>query len=267
MDTTSTDSGIGVFKNEPKGYKQYYGEEISLGEDEYGALYLGFTDLVKEGVGTLYFNGDTGNARAPQVAYTWWYLTDNKWEVLTDYILDDGTNGLTQTGIISWSIPSNMSNTSTMMPSSIYWIKMTIEPIPETDSHAHNCRGKVLKYYDSLMNLDGVYTNACTIIRQPKELAESNNVSPLAADSILTLQDSDLNYEFYLPYATFGQVDKESNLDFWARVFNRVRNRGRMVCEQDYEDLLLQGFRNLSLVKTIPRRQGRDYIDIVVIKR
>jgi len=264
---TSPNQIIEVYKNEPKGYDQYFGEKINLGADQYGALYLGFEDLIKDGIGTLYFDGDTGNARAPQVTHTWWYLTNKKWEKLTDHILDDGTNGLTQTGIISWTIPEDISNSSTLMPAYIYWIKMTIEPILEDELHPQQCGMKVLEYYDAVMSLNGVFANACTISRQPEELAESNNVSPLAAGSTLTLQDTELDFEFDLPYNTYGQVKKESTLDFWARAFNRVRNRGRMVCVQDYEDLLLQDFRNLSVVKTIPRRKTKNYIDIVVINR
>jgi hypothetical protein len=263
----STDKIIDVYKGEAKGYSQYYGEDISLGADINGALYLGFEDPIQQGIGTLFFHGNVGNARAPQVELTWWYLTETNWAELTNHILTDETYGLTQTGIISWSIPNDMSKTNTAMPQGLYWIKATLTPIHKHHTHQHFCRNHFLHYYDSIMSLNGIFANMCAITRQKEELAASNNVTPLKAGSMLTPENTSINYEFNLPYNTSGQVKKESDLNFWARVFNRVRNRGRMVCEQDYEDLLLRNFRNLSVVKAIPRVQGRDYIDIVVINR
>ena len=262
----SSEQSIGVFKNEPLGYKKYEGEPLKQGVDKNGVLYFGFENLAKDNEANMLFHGDTGNPRSAEVSHTWWYLNNEEWVALTNFIVSDGSHGFIQTGIFSWAVPTDISNSNPMMPTGFYWLKLTIEPLWE-DFYLPPCRFQKREYYKGLMSLNGVFTNALTIVRQEAELEESNNLSSLKAGSILTFVDSKLDFPISLPYTTFGQVAKESELDFWARAFNTVRNKGRMVQGQDYNEILLRKNRELALVKAIPRMPVRQFFSVVVIRR
>lgn len=265
--TESLDPSIAVFKNEPIGYKKYEGEPIKQGIDKYGALYFGFENLVKDNEANMLFHGDTGNPRSADVRRTWWFLSNEKWVELTDsYIVSDYSHGFIQTGIFTWTVPEHISNSNPMMPTGFYWLKLTIEPLLD-DFNLPPCRFQKHEYYKGLMSLNGVFTNALAIVRQEAELEESDNLTPLAAGSVLTFVDLKLEFPISLPYSTFGQVAKETELDFWARAFYSVRNKGRMVQGDDYNEILLRKNRELALVKAIPRKATQQFFSVVVIRR
>ncbi|XOV66365.1 MAG: hypothetical protein ACFHU9_12125 [Fluviicola sp.] len=266
---TPEDKGsiIEVFKNEPIGYNDYNGEEIGRGIDQYGALYFGFKEVSFGQMATMLLHGETGNPRNRNVRTTWWYLREDAWVELTDFILDDKSHGFTQTGIFSFTVPQDMDDQNPMMPTDYYWLKLTIEPLWDEPFPLPPCRNQKRGYPDSLMTLDGIFTNAVSIIRNEEELEESNELTPLEAGSVLTFNDTALDYTIDLPYNTYGEVAPESNLDFWVRAFSHVRNKGRLVTENDYDDILLRDNRELSLVKAIPRWVERDYFMVVAISR
>lgn len=266
---TPEDEGnvIEVFKNEPIGYKKYTGEEIQRGTDQYGAIYLGFKELTLGEMGSMLFHGETGDPRARNVQTTWWYLKDDSWAELTGYILEDNTHGFIQTGIFSWTIPTDMSTSNEMMPTGYYWLKMTIQPQWDEPFPLPPCRNQRRIYWNGLMTLNGIFTNVLSIVRNEEELEESNALTPLQAGSVLTFNNTALDYTIDLPYNTFGEVAAESDLDFWVRAFSHVRNKGRMVTANDYDDILLRDNRELSLVKAIPRSARHDYFKVVAISR
>lgn len=265
--TPGTDnSAVEVFKSEPIGYQKYDGESVRHGSDFFGVLYLGFLELTGETFTTL-FHGSTGNPRARNSTMTWWYLGKEDWVPLTDYIVDDGTHGYTETGILSWIRPEDISRTNPMMPTGYYWLKLTIHPDEKDAFPLPPCRNQKRYYWNGIMTLNGLETNVMKIVRQEAELEESGNVSSLPAGSSISFINSNLDYSITLPYNTFGEVPAETHLDFWVRAFNQVRNRGRMVQGQDYEDILLRDNRELALVKAIPRSVRPDSFSIVVVGR
>jgi len=266
-DVTAEDNEIQVYKNAPLGYSSYSGEAINLGYDANGLLYLGFSNLTSDSTGNLYFNGPSGNPRAKEATIDWWYLSSEGWSSLKNNILTDSTFGLTQTGLFNFSTPEDIVNYNSLMPRGFFWLKATITPVLKDKllSKGNECVGELTSFQESIMKLDGVFANAMAITRQQEELDESDNVTYLAAGTELYFEEPETEYIVELPFHTDGEVAKESRLCFWTRAFNRVRNRGRMVEDQDFEDLILNYFRNLILVKCIPRKSRSKKVEVVVV--
>ena len=255
--------------NEPVGYTNYNGEPLELGEDKFGFICLGIDSLSQESTGSIYFNGEVANTNARPAVVNWWYLSSSGWKDFKPFLLIDETNGLTQTGLFNWSIPKDMVNSNTLMPLGKYWLKATIEPgertVERTCSLSNGGELDVFQQY--ILFVNGIFTNAISIRRELKELAYSKNVSFLPADSSLSFVDEEVDYGLINPFHTWGEEAAETDLIFWSRAYNRVRNRGRMVAYQDFEDVILREFRDLVLVKCMPRQSGSNRVNIVVINK
>jgi hypothetical protein len=260
------DYPIDIYKNEPKGYSIYKGGEVSLGQNANGVIYFGFENLNKNSTGVLYFNGRSGNARAEQANIKWWYLADRLWNELA--VIHDGTNGLTEEGMLTWKTDSDCSNSNPLMPKGTYWLKCTLsqDEVGERTPN-DNCQGANLSFRDSIIQLTGIYANAFSFERQQAELDITDNVVRLPRGTTMTFTKGEPAQKVLVPFYTKGGVDRETELEFWARVFNRVRNKDRMVTCKDIEDILLHQFRNLALVKCIPRSQGGTEVSVIVINQ
>lgn len=254
---------------EPLGYQAYNGEVISMGEDNKGFFCIGIESVTESSTGSLYLNGLVGNTRADQAAISWWYLSSTGWKDFTPYVLIDETYELTQTGLFTWSIPPDMVNSNPLMPRGLFWLKATLKKVVPTN--VRSCTPKGCNEHSacqfSLITLNGIFANAVSITRQREELIISKNAQFLPAGSELTIPRDDVEYTLTNPFNTSGEESEETELEFWSRVFNRVRNRGRMVEIQDFEDLILHRFRDLAVVKCNPRMSGSNRVNIVVVNK
>lgn len=260
---------IRVMSYEPLGYQKYQGEVIGLGNNENGFFAIGIENITETSTGSLYLNGTIGNTRADVGEVTWWYLSESGWKSFEQHILVDETHQFTQTGLFTWTIPSDMVKTNPLMPLNQYWLKATLkkrEPVNQRSCTPTGCSQPSECQY-SLITLNGLFANAVSILRDSTELMESSNAHYLPAGSELTLAKKEVDFSLTNPFNTSGEEFEESELEYWSRVFNRVRNRGRMVEIQDFEDLILRNFRDFVLVKCNPRILGSNRVNIVVVKK
>lgn len=263
------EQGIRVMSHEPLGYQKYHSEAIELGNNKNGFFAIGIENITETSTGNLYFNGTIGNTRADVGEVTWWYLSDSGWKSFEEYILVDETHELTQAGLFQWTIPNDMVKTNSLMPLNQYWLKATLkkhEPTNHRSCTPAGCSQPSECQY-SLITVNGLFANAVSILRDWTELKESSNARYLPAGSELTVADKKVEYTLTNPFNTSGEEFEESELEYWSRVFNRVRNRGRMVEIQDFEDLILRNFRDFVLVKCNPRISGSNRVNIVVVKK
>lgn len=260
---------IRVIENRPLGYQVYTGEIIDLGSDALGFFCVGIESVTKQSTGALYFDGTIGNTRANLGKLTWWYMSNIGWKDFTQYILIDETYGLTESGLFQWSIPLDFVNNNPLMPLGRFWLKATLQPLPQSDERScvPVACNQPSEPQDALISIDGIYANTFLIKREAVELNETGNVKYLPAGSELSFLEATVDYEMMNPVRTSGEVKAESELHFWTRTFNRVRNRGRMVEMQDFEDLILRKYRELVLVKCNARREGSNRVNVVVINQ
>ena len=262
-----TNPSIRIIESRPLGFKEYTGQVIQLGEDQLGFFCIGIESVTEQSTSTFYFDGTIGNTRADQGKLTWWYMSNIGWKDFTRFILLDETNSLTEAGLFEWTIPADFVKNNPLMPMERYWLKATLEPLPMGDERScvpvpcHGPGGP----QDALISLNGLYANAFLILRQEAEVNITGNVKYLPANSELNFIEKEADFVMQNPVRTSGEVKAESELHFWTRTFNRVRNRGRMVEMQDFEDLILRKFRELVLVKCNPRKEGSNRVNVVVI--
>ncbi|MBL4706957.1 MAG: hypothetical protein JKY48_00760 [Flavobacteriales bacterium] len=259
---------IEVFRKYPLGYSTYKGGWVDLGEDKNGVLYLGIPKVLAGSASSIYFHGPPGDSSAASAKVEWKFLSTTGWLALpSKHILYDGTHGLTQSGVFYWETPPEIVDKNTLMPEGLFWLKVVVKPetIPNDIIEPNQCCTEKLAYTDSIMRLNGVFANGFPIKRMEENLNASENKSFMPAGTTLYFENSD--FQLSLPYNTVGNVAAEGQLNYWARVFNRIRNRGRMVDRDDFENLILYHFRELILVKCISRVSCSNYVEVVVIAK
>ena len=194
-------------------------------------------------------SGGSGGASG---AVSWQYLADNEWKELRKgfEVATDGTKDLTRTGIIQFNFPDDISNTSTVLSSGLFWIwaSMGNDTAATSRTMAIITQAGLATY----MPVAG--------INDPARPATS-----LAAGSISKLTQPDVNViKIAQPYPSFGGTAPENSGNAYkVRVSEGLRHKGRAIQQWDYERLALQAFPMLSRVKCINHSQ---YLDSVGFK-
>lgn len=228
-------------------YTGTYMQEVITGEpslfptlcDE-GTLFLGLKDLMPGDNLTVLFQlaEATSDSESNKEIVFWYYLDSNVWRPLrTGFeLVDDATKNLTTSGILKFSLPGNMTKDNTVMPKDLYWIKAAIP-----------------KNSGSVSETSGIFTQAVvtTFTNDPAN-DKLRLATPLAAGSISKLNEADASIKSVTqPYDSFGGTVPEIESQFYVRVSETLRHKGRAIQAFDYERLALQAFPQLFKVKCI----------------
>jgi hypothetical protein len=204
-----------------------------------GTLFLGLKDLIPgENLNILFQMAEaTSDSESDKEFVYWHYLESNIWKPLrTGFeVLDDGTKNLTSTGIIKFSLPANMSKDNTVMPKDLFWIKATIP-----------------KNSGSVSETTGILPQAVQVIFTPDKVYDKLRLSKPLSEKISKLDEADASVKSVTqPYDSFGGLVPEIEQQFYVRVSETLRHKGRAVQSFDYERLVLQAFPQLFKVKCI----------------
>jgi len=205
-----------------------------------GTLFLGLKNLVPgDNLNILFQLAEaTSDSESAKEEVYWHYLDNNVWKPLRKgfEVLDDATASLTASGIVKLALPENMTNDNTVMPKDLYWIKASIP-----------------KNSKAVGETTGIYSQAT-------EVTFTNNAAndklrlqdPLPGKSISKLNDADANVKSVLqPYESFDGRLPEMEGQFYVRVSEQLRHKGRCIQKFDYERLALEAFPQLFKVKCI----------------
>lgn len=166
------------------------------------------------------------NTQLPDVnQVTWKYLANDEWYTISKTkILSDTTNGFMNTGIVQMTIPEQIKKDNSIMDSSLLWIKA------EINDHA----GK-------LGQLKVIMENAVSVTRVQE--AEVSDVTKIREGSITSFEEKvpEISEVFHV-LKSFEGCSNESEHQFYQRVSERLRHKGRAILAQDYEDLILENF-------------------------
>jgi hypothetical protein len=210
-----------------------------------GTLFLGLKDLVPgDNLNILFQLAEaTSDSESDKERIFWHYLDSNIWKPLrTGFeVLDDATRNLTSSGIIKLALPSNMTNDNTVMPKGLHWIKASIP-----------------KNSGSVSETFGIFPQAVQVIFTGNEANDKLRLSrPLPSGSISKLEEADASVKSVSqPYETFGGQIPEIEQQFYVRVSETLRHKGRAIQAFDYERLALQAFPQLFKVKCINHSFG-----------
>lgn len=210
-----------------------------------GNLFIGLRKLIPgSNVNMLFQLAEaTADAESEREEINWYYLQNNIWKNLRKgfEVLNDDTNGLTTSGIVKLALPANITNDNTILPKDLHWIKAAISKNSKT-----------------LSETIGIHTQAIKVLFTNDVLNDKMRLSePLPAQSIAKLKEADTAVKkVNQPYDSFGGSIPEIEGQFYVRVSELLRHKGRAIQKFDYERLALQAFPELFKVKCINHSYG-----------
>jgi hypothetical protein len=246
--------GLEVFHAMPSGFRKIYpqpgGGTFSLlpQAPDMASLCIGFNRLHGNEELSLLFQleekhySDTVFDPTP---LKWSYLDNNNWiPFARTHILSDDTNNMLKSGIVKLRIPADIRNGNTMLDPSLYWIRLSSEkPI------AANPR------------VVGIFPNAVLASRQTEDAAqtldETLSISPFSIRKFKT--DIKPLQHVWQPFPSFGGRRRETETQYYTRVSERLRHKGRPVFGYDVSQVLLQEFPELLIVKCLNIDEKRHY--------
>lgn len=206
--------------------------------DPQGTLYIGIKDLDPPQNLSLYFGLAEGTENteleAPEVR--WSFLQNNQWVPFDpDKIIIDTTNGLINSGVITFELSRFIDTDNTLFPEKLHWIRASTPDNTDAFSHVIDIRTQSVEARYSPANND------------PERVADP---IPAGVISKLVLTDSAVK-TVEQPLASFGGRVREKNEHYYNRVSERLRHKQRAITIHDYERLVLEEFSQVIRVKCI----------------
>ena len=229
----------------------YKAEKLTLGPSLFptfcdeGNLFLGLKKL-KPGsnVAILFQLAEaTADSESERQEIQWHYLDNNIWKELRKgfEVLHDDTNGLTTSGIVKFLMPANMTSENTILPKGLHWIKASIPKNSKVISETIGIHAQAVKV--SFTNEEA---------NDKLRLGES-----LPAQSINKLRQADSSVKkINQPYDSFGGRIPEIEGEYYTRVSEWLRHKGRAIQKFDYERLVLEAFPQIFKTKCINHTYG-----------
>ncbi|MFN8395708.1 MAG: baseplate J/gp47 family protein [Bacteroidia bacterium] len=177
----------------------------------------------------------TGNPEELPPSVHWHYFSQAGWNLLpSGSLLRDETLGFTQTGIIRMILPEDAISTQLEMPQKLHWLVAAVgrdcELLPDwEDIHLHSVQARQ------------VIENGAVPIWN----AAAGTVTELEQSQLQAVMDAKQHYP------SFGGRAGEAGDQFYRRVSERLRHKGRALTAWDYEHLCLERFPSLYAIKTL----------------
>jgi len=247
VQTEQQGDGLEVYQVLPYGYRKTYPVPnnttfalVPVAEDM-GNLFIGFNRLYPNEELSLLFQLEEKHYSYTAVGITplkWSHLNNNRWLPFErTQLLSDDTNNLLKSGIIKIRVPGNISNGSSMMDPELFWIRISA-------SQVTGANPRVI----------GIFPNAVVAERQlmgdGESLNETLSIDPFSIKKFQT--DIKTIQQVWQPFASFGGRQKETEMQYYTRVSERLRHKQRPVLSFDVAQILLQEFPELLIVKCLP---------------
>ncbi len=201
-----------------------------------GNLYLGIENLHPPQQLTIFFEvAEESVQDKPDLIFH--YLGKADWHRLSEnQVLSDTTLGLKQTGILSLSLPAEVSADNPRMPLGYHWIRISVPEKPES--------------FDRILSIK---TNAvaCTLHYKPSLSGLAVNTLPPGSIKSFSRKIAEIK-QIAQPYPSFGGRPAEKEIDYFTRVSEKLRHKMRGITAWDMERLILGQFPEIYKVKCIP---------------
>lgn len=213
---------------------------------EDGYLYIGLKDLYPPQEVSLLFQLAAGKttftAALPETK--WAYLTSTDWEPLRNIdVLSDTTDAFTRTGIVRLRLPTSMSDRNGVLPKGMHWLRVSITGDTENVSRALEIRTQAIR-------AEWVDNGNSERLREPMAAGSVNGLVTKRPEIRGVSQ----------PYPSFHARAAESQNEFFQRVSERLRHKGRAITHWDYERLILDEFHTVAQVKCLSHISEPDYV-------
>ncbi|MBS1902212.1 MAG: baseplate J/gp47 family protein [Bacteroidetes bacterium] len=217
------------------GFNQYSGSI-----EQEGSLYIGIEKLNPLDSIALLFQFAEGSATdedddPPQIR--WSYLIGNEWRPLPqEHLISDSTYGFQTTGIVKIDVPGDANTHHTMITDGLLWFCASVED--HTD--------RIPMLVDIVAQAVETQLASVTGIDQ----AHFDTALPAGTISALTIKRAEIS-SVTQPFASFDGKHREVGAEYYRRVSERLRHKGRAVTAKDYELLVLEAFPSIYKVKCL----------------
>ena len=235
---TKTQNPVEVIEVLPFGFskKQNGGIRFPKIKEKEGFIYLGFDQATPDDGLTFLIQLEEGTANPllEPAKISWEYLTNNRWEKLDANTIGDETYALTQSGLVSLTIPIFNASTNTILPSDLFWLRISVSNYQAIC----NFLGVHVQAFKVVLT-DYENSNAVFLEHTPKETITKAHISINGAKKISQ------------PYASFGGREAEKDTMLYTRTSERLRHKNRAITTWDYERIILEAFPEVYRVKTL----------------
>ncbi|KAB8153492.1 hypothetical protein EZY14_009670 [Kordia sp. TARA_039_SRF] len=206
-----------------------------------GQLYIGIEEAVADQNIQLLCQIEEGSENPDAIetydkaTVTWQYLYNNTWNNLKpSYLLKDQTDDFLRAGLVAFTVPKQYGN-NTLFDEDYLWIRATID-----------------KPFDTVSKFTNIHAQAAEVQFVNNDNTLEHLEKGMPAETISKLEDRLATVKKVMqPYASFDGVPKESDLDFYRRVSERLRHKNRAITLWDYEHLVLEEFNYLHKIKCL----------------
>ena len=222
-----------------------------------GTLYLGIAAAAPPQNLSLLFQMAEGSEDPllPAQRINWSYLTDAGWaDFHAAEIVRDSTDRLIASGIVQFALPKGATDSATMLPSKLRWLRATV-------------RQKSAAVPKAI----AVMTQAVRASFRDRGNDASRLSAPLPGGTIAKLVSREAAIKtLSQPYASFGARMAESDPAFRVRVSERLRHKRRAVTIFDYERLVLDRFPEVYKLRCVNHTDrlseyAPGYVRVVVV--
>jgi len=170
-------------------------------------------------------------------------LCQRKWiKIKTSQILYDETLSLMKSGVISLSLPQDMSNGFEYFNDNKFYIKAV-------------SKDKA----DQFSLIKAVHTNGLSLTEIVSSESETEVSTPIEPNSVQELETPVSGIiKINQPMSSFGGAQKENDLKYYNRVSQMLRHKNRPITKWDIEKFLLNEFDWLLDVKCISENLDED---------
>ncbi len=202
-------------------------------------FYIGLQNVVPPQEVNLLFKISDGTTdpkqQKPKQHITWSYLDDNKWQDFDKNDINDTTQQLISTGIVSFPIPEEATSTNTILPSGYHWLRASVSGLPEEVCKLIDVKAQAVEatFFDQ--------GNASDFLAS--SLPAGTITKPVDPDPSIKKTDQ--------PYSSYGGRYQEDAQSFYTRVSERLRHKNRAITIRDIEQLVLEKFEDIHKVKCL----------------
>ena len=202
-------------------------------------FYIGLNGLQVPQNLSLLFQVEDGTANPlalkPTHHIDWSYLSNNEWIGFEKNEVQDGTDALLNSGIMTMAVPREATSSNTILPSGLFWI-----------------RAAVSEKSDAVCKLQLLEAQALKASFVDHGNSPTFTAVPLPEGTISKLAQPDAEVKAVSqPFASFGGRGIEQTEAFNTRISERLRHKDRAITLWDYERLILEAFPQIYKVKCL----------------
>jgi hypothetical protein len=250
-DPMESDGGLRLIHQYPFGFRRIYpGNDLRTisflpSIDPGGHLHIGLSHVGRREQLSLLFQLEERNFHHTlhdTGTVTFSYLQDDEWVAMdAAAILSDTTNGFINSGIVRLKLPAQPGVSHSTWPAGLFWIRISLQGAEDMNSRvvavlAQAAMAQRVPEQDTIV-APAVLAGALTNFSLPPGAITN------LARKVLGLQ------QIVQPFPSFGGRAVEQDAAYYTRVSERLRHKRRPLTSLDIEQLVLQRFPSIAVVK------------------